>query len=97
MKIKDEYKGKTIVTYDSVLGQRKIEVDKIDTKRFAYYVSMGLGYLFEKPTIAYTGIEHEVLQSDAVQDGETRTEQPTETRKKPATKTRKRKTNVTTN
>jgi hypothetical protein len=97
MKIKDEYKGKTIVTYDSVLGQRKIEVDKIDTKRFTYYVSMGLGYLFEKPTIAYTGIEHEVLQSDAVQDGETRTEQPTETRKKPATKTRKRKVNVTTN
>jgi hypothetical protein len=97
MKIKDEYKGKTIVTYDSVLGQRKIEVDKIDPKRFTYYVSMGLGYLFEKPTIAYTGIEHEVLQSDAVQDGETRTEQPTETRKKPATKTRKRKVNVTTN
>jgi hypothetical protein len=97
MKIKDEYKGKTIVTYNSVLGQRKIEVDKIDTKRFTYYVSMGLGYLFEKPTIAYTGIEHEVLQSDAVQDGETRTEQPTETRKKPATKTRKRKVNVTTN
>jgi len=95
MKIKDEYKGKTIVTYDSVLGQRKIEVDKIDTTRFAYYVSIGLGYLFEKPTIAYTGIEQEVLQSDAVD--ETKAVEPTETRKKPATKTRKRKVNVTTN
>jgi len=97
MKIKDEYKGKTIVTYDSVLGQRKIEVDKIDTTRFAYYASIGLSHIFEKPTIAYTGIDHETAQADAVQDGEARTEQPTETRKKPATKTRKRKVNVTTN
>jgi hypothetical protein len=97
MRIKDEYKGKTIITYDSVLGQRKIEVDKIDTTRFAYYVSIGLSHIFEKPTIAYTGIDHEVLQADAVQDGEARTEQPTETRKKPATKTRKRKTDVSTN
>jgi hypothetical protein len=95
MKIKEEYKGKTIVTYDSVLGQRKIEVDKIDTKRFTYYVSMGLGYLFEKPTIAYTGIDHETAQSDAVE--EPKAVEPMETRKKPATKTRKRKVNVTTN
>jgi len=86
MQIKDEYKGKTIVTYDSVLGQRKIEVDKIDTKRFTYYVSMGLGYLFEKPTISYTGIDQETAQADAV-------EEP----KPVVKKTRKRKTNVTTN
>jgi len=95
MRIKDEYKGKTIVTYDSVLGQRKIEVDKIDTTRFAYYASIGLGYLFEKPTIAYTGIDHETAQSDAVD--EPKAIEPTETRKKPATKTRKRKVNVATN
>jgi hypothetical protein len=86
MKIKDEYKGKTIVTYDSVLGQRKIEVDKIDPRRFTYYVSMGLGYLFEKPTIAYTGIDHETAQADAV-------EEP----KPVVKKTRKRKANVPTN
>jgi hypothetical protein len=95
MKIKEEYKGKTIVSYDSVLGQRKIEVDKIDTKRFAYYVSMGLGYLFEKSTIAYTGIDHETAQSDAVD--EPKAVEPTQTRKKPATKTRKRKSNAATN
>jgi hypothetical protein len=86
MKIKEEYKGKTIVTYDSVLGQRKIEVNKIDPRRFTYYVSMGLGYLFEPSTISYTGIDNEVLQSDAV-----------EAPKPVVKKTRKRKANVTTN
>jgi hypothetical protein len=65
MKIKDEYKGKTLISYDSVLGERRIEVDKIDPKRFTYYTSIGLGYLFEKEsqTISYTGIDHEVAQA----------------------------------
>lgn len=81
MKIKDEYKGKTIISYDSVLGQRRIEVDKIDLKRYSFYVTMGLGYLFEADnvTISYKGIEEEPVE------------------KKPATKTRKRKPNVTAN
>jgi hypothetical protein len=57
MKIKEEYKGKTIIKYDSVLGQRRIEVDKLDPKRFTYYQSIGLGYLFELEAISYTGIE----------------------------------------
>lgn len=86
MKIKDEYKGKTIITYDSVLGERRVEVDKIDPKRFAYYTTIGLGYLFEKETISYTGIDHEVAQADAI-------EEP-----KPVVKrTRKRRKNATTN
>ena len=59
MKIKDEHKGKTIIKYDSVLGQRRIEVDKLDPKRFTYYQSIGLGYLFEPEAISYTGIEQE--------------------------------------
>jgi hypothetical protein len=59
MKIKDEHKGKIIIKYDSVLGQRRIEVDKIDVKRFTYYQSIGLGYLFEPEAISYTGIEQE--------------------------------------
>jgi len=59
MKIKDEHKGKVIVKYDSVLGQRRIEVDKLDPKRFTYYQSIGLGYLFEPEAISYTGIEQE--------------------------------------
>jgi hypothetical protein len=59
MKIKEEYKGKTIVTYDSVLGQRRIEVDKIHPAQFKYYVTIGLGYIFEKEnaTISYKGVE----------------------------------------
>ena len=86
MKIKDEYKGKTIITYDSVLGERRIEVDKIDPKRFTYYTSIGLGYLFEASTISYTGIDQEVAQADAV-------EEP-----KPVIKrTRKRRKNESTN
>ena len=59
MKIKDEHKGKVIIKYDSVLGQRRIEVDKLDPKRFSYYQSIGLGYLFEPEAISYTGIEQE--------------------------------------
>ena len=86
MRIKDEYKGKTIIIYDSVLGERRIEVDKIDPKRFTYYTTMGLGYLFEASTISYVGIDHEVAQSDAV-------EEP-----KPVVKrTRKRRKNEPTN
>ena len=62
MKIKDEHKGKVIVKYDSVLGQRRIEVDTLDPKRFKYYQSIGLGYLFEPEAISYTGIEQEETQ-----------------------------------
>lgn len=91
MKIKDEYKGKTIICYDSVLGQRRIEVDKIDLKRYSFYTSMGLGYLFEADniTISYKGIEEDVKETEEVE--------PRHTIVKPATKTRKRKPNVTTN
>ena len=59
MKIKDEFKGKTIVKYDSILGERRIEVDKLDPKRFAYYQTIGLGHLFEPEVINYTGVEQE--------------------------------------
>ena len=72
MKIKEEYKGKTIVTYDSVLGQRRIEVDKIHPAQFKYYVTIGLGYIFEKEnsTITYKGIEEDV-QDDVNTEKET--------------------------
>jgi hypothetical protein len=65
MKIKDEYKGKTIVKNTS-LGNMTVVVDNIDMKRYQYYVSIGFGYLFEKETttepevcIKYEGIEQE--------------------------------------
>ena len=65
MKIKEEHKGKVIIKYDSVLGQRRIEVDKLDPKRFNYYQSIGLGYLFEPEAISYTGIEQEETEEEA--------------------------------
>ncbi len=75
MKIKDEHKGKIIIKYDSVLGQRRIEVDKLDPKRFNYYQSIGLGYLFEPEAISYTGIEQEETEA-------TKEEKPKRRRKK---------------
>lgn len=83
MKIKEEYKGKTIVTYDSVLGQRRIEVDKIHPAQFKYYVTIGLGYIFEKEnaTISYKGVEEDTENTE------------TEPIKEPVTK----KPNATTN
>ena len=65
MRIKDEFKGKVIVKYDSVLGQKRIEVDKLDPSRFNYYQSIGLGYLFEPEAINYTGIEQEETEEQA--------------------------------
>ena len=59
MKIKEEYKGKTIIKYDSILGEKRIIVNNLDPKRFTYYQSIGLGYLFEPEAISYTGIEQE--------------------------------------
>jgi arylamine N-acetyltransferase len=60
MKIKDEYKGKTIVKNTS-LGNMTVIVDNIDMNRYQYYVSIGFGYLFENQTttapIRYEGIE----------------------------------------
>jgi hypothetical protein len=87
MKIKDEYKGKTIVTYDSVLGQRRIEVDKIHPAQFKYYVTIGLGYIFEKEnaTISYKGVE------EANENTETEPIQEPVTKKSNATTNKRRK------
>jgi len=56
-RIKLEYIDKTIVQKDGILGNRKIVVAKIDPTKYSYYVSIGLGYLFEDATIKYVGIE----------------------------------------
>lgn len=61
MKIKEEYKGKTIIKYDSILGEKRIIVNNLDPKQFTYYQSVGLGYLFEPEAISYTGIEQEPM------------------------------------
>jgi len=59
-RIKLEYIDKTIVQKDGILGNRKIVVAQIDPKRYSYYASIGLSYLFEdEKTIKYVGIEQE--------------------------------------
>ena len=58
-RIKLEYIDKTIVQKDGILGNRKIIVAQIDPTKYSYYVSIGLGYLFEDATIKYVGIEQE--------------------------------------
>jgi len=62
MKIKEQWKGKTLVSYDPILGERRIEVDKIQAKDMTRLKKMGYSYIFEeveiKP-IAFEGIEQE--------------------------------------
>ena len=47
MKIKDEYKGMTLMK-NTALGNITVVVDNIDVSKYRYYVSIGFGYLFEK-------------------------------------------------
>ena len=57
MRIKDEYKGKTLVINDGVLGELRIEVDKIKPSQRTWIMGMKLGYIFE--TEKFIGIEEE--------------------------------------
>lgn len=83
MKIKVEYIGKTIIKSTS-LGNITIVVDNIDVSKYQYYVSIGMGYLFEESCINYESDE----QSD------TPAPAPKPKRKKPTTNgnTRSRRT-----
>lgn len=87
MKIKDEYKGRTIVKNTS-LGNMKVVVDNIDVTKYQYYVSIGLGYLFEKENTSATApIRYEGIEADEQTDAV-----PAEPKPK-----RKRKTNAKAN
>ena len=91
MKIKTEFQGKTIIKR-TTLGNKTIIVDNIDVSKYRYYVSIGLGYLFEKEAetatvpepIRYEGIEaDEQVEAPAVE--------PKPKRKRPTNATAKRK------
>ena len=91
MKIKDEYRGKTIVKNTS-LGNKTIIVDNIDVSKYRYYVSIGFGYLFEKEaetTTAPEPIRYEGIEADEQVEAPVPTSKPT--RKKPSNATAKRK------
>jgi hypothetical protein len=85
MKIKDEYKGKTIVKNTS-LGNMTIVVDNIDVKKYQYYVSIGFGYLFEKET-ATAPIRYEGIEADEQTEAPAATPKPKTKRKRANGKT----------
>ena len=90
MKIKDEYKGKTIVK-NTILGNKTIVVDNIDVTKYRYYVSIGLGYIFEKESINTTAPETNIRYQGIEEDEQTDAA-PVEPKPK-----RKRKTNAKAN
>jgi hypothetical protein len=90
MKIKDEYKGKTIVKNTS-LGNMRLVVDNIDVNRYRYYVSIGFGYLFEEENVSTTEPEQCIRYEGIEADEQTDAPTPEPTPK------RKRKTNAKAN
>jgi hypothetical protein len=56
-KIKAEYYGKVISKYDSILGEVRIEIDKVKPSQHNYLRAMGFGHIFE--TTKFVGIEEE--------------------------------------
>lgn len=80
MRIKAEYKGKTIIK-KTTIGNITVIVDNIDIKRYQYYVSIGMGYIFEKENetttapdkcISYEGIDQEE-QKEKISDAKSKT------------------------
>jgi hypothetical protein len=71
MKIKDEYKGQTIVK-NTTLGNMRLVVDNIDVSRYRHYVSIGFGYLFEEENVSTTApeqcIRYEGIEADEQTD-----------------------------
>jgi len=47
MKIKEEFKGKTVIIYNSVLGNQSVVIDKILSKQYDWYYKNGLSHIFE--------------------------------------------------
>ena len=55
MQIKDEFKGKTVVIYNSILGNQNVIIDQMLPKHYEWYSRNGLAHIFEaeaaiKPT-----------------------------------------------
>jgi hypothetical protein len=68
MKIKNEYKGKTLIKTTS-LGNTTVVVDNINVKAYQYYVSIGLGFIFEKDNTSATApIRYEGIEADEQTD-----------------------------
>jgi len=90
MRIKDEYKGKTIIK-KTTLGNMTVVVDNIDVSRYRHYVSIGFGYLFEQENVSTT-VPEVCIRYEGIEADE-QTEAPAA---EPKPK-RKRKTNAKAN
>lgn len=67
MKIKEQWKGKTLISYDPILGERRIEVNKIQPKDYLRLKKMGYNYIFEDETevnpIEYKAVEQPIKKT----------------------------------
>lgn len=67
MTIKKQWKGKTLVSYDPILGERRIVVDKIQPKDEKQIRQLGYGYIFEDETeikpIEYKAVEQPIKRT----------------------------------
>jgi len=61
MKIKEEFKGKTVIIYNSVLGNQSIVIDKILEKQHEWYFKNGLKHIFEADEVEEI-VEEEVIE-----------------------------------
>lgn len=59
MQIKNEYKGKTVIVYNSVLGNQNVIIDKILPKHYEWYSRNGLGHIFEAEVTIKEIVEEE--------------------------------------
>lgn len=65
MQIKNEYKGKTVIVYNSVLGNQNVIIDKILPKHYEWYSRNGLGHIFEaEETIETAYVWSDVLDEE---------------------------------
>lgn len=63
MKIKDEFKGKTVIIYNSVLGNQNVIIDQMLEKHHEWYYKNGLKHIFEaEETVEEIVEEVEVIE-----------------------------------
>ncbi len=78
MKIKDEFKGKTVIIYNSVLGNQSVLIDKILPKQYEWYFKNGLKHIFEADEVEE--IVEEIVEEEVIE--ETTVPKKTRTKKK---------------
>jgi hypothetical protein len=73
MQIKNEYKGKTVIVYNSILGNQNVIIDKILPKDYDWYSRNGLGHIFEaEATVEEIVDEEEVIEVPVVKKTRTK-------------------------